>query len=83
VTLMRGDLVRILRAEAVRSGARISGGHRLADPGEFAGDADLVVGADGICAESANIWTRTCRRGGLRLTRILAAADRARGDGSR
>ncbi|HEX4213617.1 MAG TPA: FAD-dependent oxidoreductase [Candidatus Dormibacteraeota bacterium] len=45
VTLMRGDLVAALRAEALRSGARIETGTRLdQDPP----DADLVVGADGI-----------------------------------
>jgi salicylate hydroxylase len=49
VTLMRADLVGALREEARRSGARIVTGQRIqgaADP--VAGDADLVVGADGI-----------------------------------
>ena len=49
VTLMRADLVGALREEARRSGARIVTGRRIhgaADP--VAGDADLVVGADGI-----------------------------------
>ncbi|MFC8717827.1 FAD-dependent oxidoreductase [Kitasatospora sp. NPDC057198] len=57
VTLMRADLVAALRAEAVRLGARIVVGERLAAPGEGAADgpadeavagADLVVGADGL-----------------------------------
>jgi salicylate hydroxylase len=49
VTLMRADLVTALREEAVRAGARIVTGHRLAGPaGPLAAGADLVVGADGI-----------------------------------
>ncbi|WP_033221883.1 FAD-dependent oxidoreductase [Kitasatospora phosalacinea] len=56
VTLMRADLVAALRAEAVRLGARIVVGERLAEPGgagagpadgAVAG-ADLVIGADGL-----------------------------------
>jgi salicylate hydroxylase len=47
VTLMRADLVAILREEAVRSGARIVTATRL-DPAEARSEADLVVGADGI-----------------------------------
>ena len=55
VTLMRGDLVSILRDEATRSGVRIVTGHRLGR--DFLGqarpdDADLVVGADGIWSET-------------------------------
>ncbi len=55
VTLMRGDLVSILRDEAARSGVRIVTGHRLAR--DFLGqgrpdDADLVVGADGIWSDT-------------------------------
>ncbi len=49
VTLMRADLVAALRAEALRSGARILTGRRIegaTDP--LAAYADLVVGADGI-----------------------------------
>lgn len=55
VTLMRADLVSELRAEALKSGARIVTGQRLdaaSDP--RAADADLIVGADGI-------WSATRR----------------------
>ncbi|WP_113703261.1 FAD-dependent oxidoreductase [Nonomuraea lactucae] len=64
VTLMRADLVRVLRAEALRSGARVVTGERLAEAddtgdgvrvrlaGGRTADADLLVGADGI-------WSRT------------------------
>ncbi|MBX6387312.1 MAG: FAD-dependent monooxygenase [Microbispora sp.] len=56
VTLMRADLVGVLREEAKRAGARILVGRRLSgdrrDP--LVGDADLVVGADGI-------WSATRR----------------------
>ncbi|MER5934316.1 FAD-dependent monooxygenase [Streptomyces sp. NPDC002054] len=48
VTVARGRLVEVLRAEAERSGARIVTGHRLGSPAEADPDADLVVGADGI-----------------------------------
>ena len=51
VTLLRADLVSVLRTEAVRSGATIVTGQRV-DPREVA--ADLVVGADGI-------WSATRR----------------------
>jgi salicylate hydroxylase len=51
VTLLRADLVSTLRAEALRSGAKIVTGERV-DPGTL--DADLVVGADGI-------WSATRR----------------------
>jgi salicylate hydroxylase len=55
VTLLRADLVSVLRAEAVRSGATILTGERL-DTRDPRGDAaDLIVGADGI-------WSAT-RRG--------------------
>ncbi|HEX3925338.1 MAG TPA: FAD-dependent monooxygenase [Streptosporangiaceae bacterium] len=55
VTLMRGDLVSILRDEAARSGVRIVAGRRLGR--DFLGQArpdgaDLVVGADGIWSET-------------------------------
>ena len=56
VTLMRADLVRVLRAEARRAGAEIVTGQRL-DRGELAAataGADVVVGADGI-------WSATRR----------------------
>jgi salicylate hydroxylase len=60
VTLMRGDLVSILRDEAARSGVRIVTGHRLARDflaRDLLGqarldDADLVVGADGIWSDT-------------------------------
>ncbi len=55
VTLMRADLVAVLRAAALESGARIVTGQRLdgeSDP--RTADADLVVGADGI-------WSATRR----------------------
>jgi salicylate hydroxylase len=49
VTLMRADLVTALRDEALRAGARIVTGHRLAGAADpLAAGADLVVGADGI-----------------------------------
>ena len=49
VTVMRADLVTALREEALRAGARIVTGQRLAGTADpRAGDADLVVGADGI-----------------------------------
>jgi 2-polyprenyl-6-methoxyphenol hydroxylase-like FAD-dependent oxidoreductase len=51
VTLMRADLVTALRAAALESGARIVTGQRLdgeSDP--RMADADLIVGADGICS---------------------------------
>lgn len=51
VTLMRADLVSVLRAEARRAGATIVTGQRV-DPGAL--DADLIVGADGI-------WSATRR----------------------
>ncbi|MFI7439852.1 FAD-dependent oxidoreductase [Nonomuraea indica] len=69
VTLMRADLVRVLREEALRSGARIVTGTRLtgAVPAAGAGSgvrarfedgeevaADLLVGADGL-------WSATRR----------------------
>ncbi|WP_336206728.1 FAD-dependent oxidoreductase [Nonomuraea sp. LPB2021202275-12-8] len=55
VTLMRADLVRTLRDEAVRSGARILTDRRLTGPHDPAATgADLVVGADGI-------WSATRR----------------------
>ncbi|MFJ3828609.1 FAD-dependent oxidoreductase [Streptomyces sp. NPDC090046] len=44
-TLLRGRLVEVLRAEAVRAGARIETGRRV-DPADL--DTDLVVAADGI-----------------------------------
>ncbi|WP_433501268.1 FAD-dependent oxidoreductase [Sphaerimonospora sp. CA-214678] len=56
VTLMRADLIRALREEAARSGARIIVGRRVSgdshDP--LISGADLVVGADGI-------WSATRR----------------------
>jgi 2-polyprenyl-6-methoxyphenol hydroxylase-like FAD-dependent oxidoreductase len=55
VTLMRGDLVAILRAEAVRAGARIVTGQRVDGIArEPLGEADVVVGADGL-------WSATRR----------------------
>jgi 2-polyprenyl-6-methoxyphenol hydroxylase-like FAD-dependent oxidoreductase len=51
VTLLRADLVSVLREEAQRSGATIVTGERV-DPRALA--ADLVVGADGI-------WSATRR----------------------
>jgi salicylate hydroxylase len=49
VTLMRADLVRALRNEAARAGARIVTGQRLdSAPDAHTAEADLVVGADGI-----------------------------------
>ena len=53
VTLMRADLVTALRAEALRAGARIVTGERLAGTADpRAAEADLVVGADGIWSET-------------------------------
>jgi 2-polyprenyl-6-methoxyphenol hydroxylase-like FAD-dependent oxidoreductase len=57
VTLMRAGLVSVLRAEAVRAGARIVTGQRLTGDdlaGVVADGAGLVVGADGI-------WSATRR----------------------
>ena len=51
VTLLRADLVSVLRAKALRSGARIVTGQHV-DPRDVA--ADLVIGADGI-------WSATRR----------------------
>ena len=49
VTLMRTDLVTALRDEALRAGAQIVTGERLAGTADpRAAGADLVVGADGI-----------------------------------
>ena len=49
VTLMRGELVGVLRAEAVRSGARVITGARIISVDDkLLSDADLVVGADSI-----------------------------------
>jgi salicylate hydroxylase len=52
VTLMRGDLVTVLRDAAIRAGARIVTGQRLTARGlrqaAGAAGADLIVGADGI-----------------------------------
>jgi salicylate hydroxylase len=48
VTLMRADLVTVLRDAATRAGATIVTGHRLTWPGPRKPGADLVVGADGI-----------------------------------
>src|SRR6201992_98114 len=49
VTVMRADLVGALRAAALEAGARIVTGRRV-EPGavQELGDADVVVGADGI-----------------------------------
>src|ERR1700677_4149834 len=55
VTLMRADLVTALREEALRSGACIITGQRLASSKDAVADgADLIVGADGI-------WSATRR----------------------
>ncbi|MEV6205833.1 FAD-dependent monooxygenase [Kitasatospora sp. NPDC051914] len=48
VTLMRADLVGVLRTAAGRAGARIVTGHRPAPADPDLADADLVIGADGI-----------------------------------
>lgn len=49
ITLLRADLVTALREEALRSGARIVTGHRLAGSADpLAASADLIVAADGI-----------------------------------
>ncbi|RKN38149.1 FAD-dependent oxidoreductase [Streptomyces hoynatensis] len=49
VTLLRADLVRVLRAEARRAGARIVTGRRLTSfTGEPTAGADLLIGADGL-----------------------------------
>ena len=49
VTLMRGELVGVLRAAALRSGARVITGARITSPDDtLLADADLVIGADGI-----------------------------------
>jgi salicylate hydroxylase len=49
ITLLRADLVSALRDEALRSGARIVTGHRLAGSADpLTTGADLIVAADGI-----------------------------------
>jgi salicylate hydroxylase len=53
VALMRADLVTALRAGALRAGARIVTGERLAGTADpRAAGADLVVGADGIWSKA-------------------------------
>ncbi len=54
VTLLRADLVTVLRVAALESGARIVTGQWLDRDDPRAADADLVVGADGI-------WSATRR----------------------
>jgi salicylate hydroxylase len=55
VTLMRADLVTALREQALRSGASVVTGQRLAGPQDpLVAGADLIVGADGI-------WSATRR----------------------
>jgi salicylate hydroxylase len=55
VTLMRADLITVLRTAALDSGATIITGQRLdGEPDERTADADLIVGADGI-------WSATRR----------------------
>ncbi|OLT23904.1 salicylate 1-monooxygenase [Actinomadura sp. CNU-125] len=54
VTIMRADLVGVLRREAVRCGARVVTGERVAVGDPAVADADVVVGADGI-------WSATRR----------------------
>ncbi|GII05705.1 FAD-dependent oxidoreductase [Planobispora takensis] len=62
VTLMRADLVGALRREAERAGARIVVGRRLSgDPRDpLTGDADLVVGADGIWSATRRALDPAC-----------------------
>ncbi|MFI0366234.1 FAD-dependent monooxygenase [Actinomadura sp. 1N219] len=67
VTLMRADLVAVLRARAARSGARIVTGERLVGAvttqdgvrAEFASgrvaEADLLIGADGIWSTTRTV----------------------------
>jgi salicylate hydroxylase len=59
VTLMRGDLVTVLREEAIRAGARIVTGERLTAHGlreaASAAGADLIVGADGIWSAARGV----------------------------
>lgn len=59
VTLMRGDLVTVLRGEASRAGARIVTGERLTAHGlreaASAAGADLIVGADGIWSAARRV----------------------------
>ncbi|MFD9406600.1 FAD-dependent oxidoreductase [Streptomyces sp. NPDC059989] len=52
-TLLRGRLVEVLRAEAVRAGARFVTGQRVEDPSEVEGD--LVVAADGIWSATRTV----------------------------
>ena len=55
VTLMRADLITVLRTAALDSGAQIITGQRHdGEPDERTADADLIVGADGI-------WSATRR----------------------
>jgi salicylate hydroxylase len=58
VTLMRADLVSVLRAEAVRAGARIVTGQRLSEEdlrAAHAAGTDLIVGADGIWSAARRV----------------------------
>jgi salicylate hydroxylase len=58
VTLMRADLVTALREEALRCGARIITGQRVAGGtarADLYAGADLVVGADGIWSETRHL----------------------------
>ena len=58
VTLMRADLVTVLRDAAVRAGARIITGQRLTENGlrrARADGADLIVGADGIWSAARRV----------------------------
>lgn len=54
VTLMRADLIIVLRTAALDSGAQIITGQRLNEADQRTADADLIVGADGI-------WSATRR----------------------
>ncbi len=57
VTLMRGDLVSVLRSAAIGSGASIVTGRCLsaADIRQLSADAELFVGADGIWSATRSV----------------------------
>jgi salicylate hydroxylase len=71
VTLLRADLVSVLREEALRSGAKIVTGERV-DPREVV--ADLIVGADGIGSASRRVLRPAPPRNGPPPRRVLDPA---------
>jgi salicylate hydroxylase len=85
VTLMRGDLVTVLREEAVRAGAKLITGQRLTGDSlrqARADGADLIVGADGIWSAARNVLDPAApepRYGGLYSVSGVSAPGAAAG----